>query len=142
MQTEWVPSTKIVGMVWIGVFTSTYPMYYEVTAKLARAEADLIQWQKTTNTELHISLDTSNIVENTGVDYVTVMAISSCELFTTGFLFKFHVSPFVCFYFRCIAIVFIVFYDTPRSFLDGTTAVVRHFKSIHQLVPPILNRNT
>ena len=59
-------------------------MYYEVTAKLAGAEGDLIQWQETNNLVLDISLNTDKIAEDIGVIHITVRAISYCGLYTTA----------------------------------------------------------
>ena len=69
---------------WSGVFTSTHPLYYEVSVGHSAGSVEIIQWQETRSEELKFTL-TADTVGQFGVDiYVVVRAITPSGMYATA----------------------------------------------------------
>ncbi|KAK3612504.1 hypothetical protein CHS0354_024474, partial [Potamilus streckersoni] len=81
---NWNPSTGSVKTSWDSVFTSDYPLQYEVSAGTVQGGSDIIQWQETRLNQLIFSVDKESIGP-TGKDvFISVRAISPSGLYETA----------------------------------------------------------
>lgn len=82
---QWNKDSSTLNCTWSGVFSSHYPLYYEVTARLTEnGDGDLLQWQETTDTKLLIKIDAADIPDTGASIEVFVRAVGPSGLFTTA----------------------------------------------------------
>ncbi|KAL3843250.1 hypothetical protein ACJMK2_021192 [Sinanodonta woodiana] len=81
---SWNPSGGTVTASWDSLFSSEYPLQYEVSAGTVQGGSDIIQWQETRENQLKFSFD-KEAIGPTGKDvFVSVRAISPSGLYETA----------------------------------------------------------
>ena len=77
----WNPATLKFTVSWADIFTSPYPLRFEVSAGLAEGGAEILQWAETLNTTLEFEMPKS-ITEFNGYDvFVYIRAIAAGGLY-------------------------------------------------------------
>lgn len=85
VEVNWDSTLEEATVTWSGVFTSTHPLYYEVSVGHSAGSVDIIQWQETRSEQLKFTLD-ADTVGQFGVEiYAVVRAISPSGTYATAF---------------------------------------------------------
>ncbi|XP_053392743.1 uncharacterized protein LOC128555177 [Mercenaria mercenaria] len=83
IDTTWQAGPLKATALWVNVFASDHPIFYEVTVRLAEGgEGDLIQWQETANTKVEIILEADELSGGVTIRF-SIRAINFSGLFTT-----------------------------------------------------------
>lgn len=80
-EVTWSSATLKFSVSWADIFTSPYPLRFEVSAGLAEGGAEILQWAETLNTTLEFEMPKS-ITEFNGYDvFVYIRAIAAGGLY-------------------------------------------------------------